>query len=109
VSVYKAWKACERRAAKLFGGKRLWRPDFSESIPDGETDDLAWDCKAFKSIASITWFVTCEKKYREYTGPEREFIMYLFSTSQPRAGDFVLCRASHYEQLRRKARAFDAP
>lgn len=92
---YKAWKALERRHAKRLRGKRLWRPDFSDSIPDGENERETWDTKAYAVFSVVSMFVDCEKKYRDFTG-SRRFHLCLFSRRHPRAGDFVLVRADEY-------------
>lgn len=99
---YTPWKALERRHAKRMGGVRLWRPDFSESIPDGESETETWDTKAYKSFSVITLFVEAERKYREYANGRR-FHLCLFARDKPRAGDFVLLHADDYEDLKRKA------
>ena len=96
---YSAWKTFERRFAKLMGGVRLWRPDYSESIPDGENDRQTWDCKAYQRHAAVTMYVENEKKYRKYTGPDRTFVLALFAREHSKAGDFVLVPAKHYLAL----------
>lgn len=93
------WKALERRHAKRMpGGVRLWRPDFSESQPDGEARTETWDTKCYERFSVVSLFVECEKKYRAFTG-KRNFHLCLFSRDRPRAGDFVLVRAERYAQL----------
>jgi hypothetical protein len=99
---YKPWKALERRHAKRMKGNRLWRPDFSESIPDGECATDAWDCKAYQRHAVVSMFVLAEKKYREYTAGRR-FHLCLYSRDHPRAGDFILIRADDFDDLRLRA------
>lgn len=89
------WKDLERRAARLFNGTRIWRQDFSEVAPDGESDSLTWDCKCYQRFSVIEKFVVAEKKYRAYTRGRR-FVMVLFSREHPRAGDFVLLKAKDY-------------
>jgi hypothetical protein len=100
---YKAWKAFERRFAKLMCGVRLWRPDYGDSAPDGESATHTWDCKAYAKIWAVSMFVKCERKYREYTG-ERRFVLALFAREHRTAGDFVMLRATDYakdqEELR---------
>ena len=106
---YKAWKAFERRFAKLMRGVRLWRPDYGDSAPDGESDTHTWDCKAYAKIWAVSRFVECEKKYREYTG-QRRFVLALFAREHSHSGDFVVVRATDYasdqeelERLRKEA------
>lgn len=101
------WKQLERRTAANLGGTRLWRPDFSDSIPDGESETHTWDCKAYQSHAAVTMFVDSEKKYRHYT-QARRFIMVLFSRTRYAQGDFVLLRMNDYKTLLRKAGELDA-
>jgi hypothetical protein len=99
VSLSKPWKALERRHPKRFaGGVRLWRPDFSEELPDGESPTDVWDAKCYKRFSVVELFVRCERKYRAYTG-SRRFHLVLFSRDHPRAGDFVLLRAGDYVRL----------
>lgn len=98
MSAYAPWKALERRHAKRMGGERLWRPDFSDSQPDGQTDQHTWDTKAYASFSVIKLFVECEKKYREFTG-SRRFHLCLFSRRHPKAGDFVLIPADYFAEL----------
>lgn len=98
MSLSKPWKALERRTAKLFEGERIWRQDFGEVAPDGESETHTWDCKCYQRFSVIEKFVRAEKKYREYTGARR-FVLVLFSREHPRAGDFVLVRAKDYAEL----------
>ena len=98
---YTPWKAFERRFAKLMGGVRLWRPDYSDSEPDGESDTHTWDCKAYAKIWAITRYVEAEKKYREHAAGRR-FILALFSREHKNAGDFVLVRAADYAEDQRR-------
>ena len=98
MSVSKPWKALERRFAKLMGGERLWRPDFSEELPDGQSDTDVWDAKCYKRFSVVEMFVRCELKYRKFTG-DRRFVLVLFSRAHPRAGDFVLVPAKRYAEL----------
>ena len=102
MSASKPWKALERRAAKLFDGERLWRPDFSEELPDGQSATHVWDAKCYQRFSVVEMFVRCERKYRAFTG-ERRFVLYLFSREHPRAGDFVLVRARDFRELLDKA------
>ena len=92
---YVAWKELERRFAKLMKGIRLWRPDYGDSIPDGESETHTWDCKAYQRHAAVTMFVRNEKKYREYT-KGRRFVLALFARNHRSQGDFVLLRAKDY-------------
>lgn len=99
MSVSRPWKALERRHAKRMpGGVRLWRPDFGEELPDGESPTDVWDAKCYKRFSVVEMFVRCEKKYRAFADG-REFHLVLFSREHPRAGDFVLIRAQHYADL----------
>ena len=102
MSVSRPWKALERRAAKLFGGERIWRPDFGESLPDGESLTHVWDAKCYQRFSVVEMFVRAERKYRDFTG-DRRFVLFLFSREHPRAGDFVLVRAKDYQELIDKA------
>jgi hypothetical protein len=95
VSKHAPWKDLERRHARRMRGKRLWRPDFGESMPDGENEDETWDTKCYASFSVVEMFVQAEKKYRQFTG-DRRFTLVLFSRKHPRAGDFVLVRADEY-------------
>lgn len=95
---YEPWKALERRHAKRMRGVRLWRPDYSDSIPDGENEEEAWDAKAYAHFSVITLFVEAERKYREYTAGRR-FHLCLFARDRKAAGDFVLLRATDYAAL----------
>src|SRR5688572_13403766 len=95
VASYTAWKAFERRFAKLMKGARLWRPDYGDSAPDGESETHTWDCKAYARIWAVTRFVEAERKYREYTG-ERRFVLALFAREHRTAGDFVVVKAADY-------------
>lgn len=97
---YKPWKALERRHAKRLGGERLWRPDFGESMPDGQTDRDTWDCKALSRQRIVALFAECEKKYRDFTG-SRRFHLCLFDPTRPRVGDLVVLSASDFEHLLR--------
>jgi hypothetical protein len=105
MSLSKPWKALERRHAKRMGGERLWRPDFGESAPDGESETEVWDTKCYQRFSVVEMFVVCERKYREWAG-DRRFHLCLFSREHPRAGDFVLQRADVYAELERDAEAY---
>jgi len=103
VSAYRPWKALERRhAARFVGGARLWRPDYSDSIPDGEAPNDVWDAKCYKRFSVVELFVRAEKKYRDFTNGRR-FHLALYSREHPRSGDFVLLRADDYADLVRRA------
>ncbi len=97
------WKDLERRHAKRMGGERIWRQDFGEVAPDGETDTDIWDCKCYQSHAAITLFVQAWKKYAKYANGRR-FHLCLFSRGWKSRGDFVLLRASDFEDLLDKER-----
>lgn len=101
MSLSKPWKAFERRHAKRMGGERIWRQDFAEVAPDGESDTDTWDCKCYQSHRAITMYVEAEAKYRKYNAGRR-FHLALFSRSLPRSGDFVLLRAVDFEDLLEK-------
>lgn len=95
---YSAWRTLERRHAKRMGGERLWRPDFGDSAPDGQTDRDVWDTKAYAKFSVVSLFVECEKKYREWAGGRR-FHLCLFARDHHRAGDYVLLRADDFAAL----------
>lgn len=101
---YRAWKALERRHAKRLDGTRLWRPDFADSIPDGETSTETWDTKAYQRFSVITLFAEAERKYREFTGA-RDFHLCIFGVTQRAAGDFVLVPAERFARLLQLERA----
>jgi hypothetical protein len=90
------------------GGERFWRPDYSESKPDGATDLDTWDAKARASFALHTTFQRCEKKYRGFTG-DRRFHLVLFSRQHPRVGDLVVLRADDYAALVEASRGSNGP
>ena len=97
------WKGLERRAAKFFNGVRLWRPDYSDSEPDGESSTHVWDAKyKMHGHAIVRLFLDCESKYRAFTNGRR-FVLYLFNGDRPAQGDFVLVRAKDYGELLDKA------
>ena len=95
---YKPWKALERRHAKRMGGERLWRPDFSDSIPDGQSEKDVWDCKALSRQRIVTLFKECRTKYREFTG-DRRFHLCLFDPTQPGVGDLIVLTAEDHKHL----------
>ena len=92
------WKDLERRHAKRMNGKRLWRPDFSDSEPDGESVTDVWDCKCYSRFSVVTLFLKAEKKYHKHAAGRR-FHLSLFSRDKRGSGDFVLVRAKDYAQL----------
>jgi hypothetical protein len=106
VSKHYAWKDLERRTARRFGGKRLWRArDFSESIPDVETLTDVYDTKYTQgTFGSITLFKEAQKKYKDYVG-DRRFCLVLHDS---RPGDYVLLKAEDYASLLRE-RGCDGP
>lgn len=77
---------------------RLWRPDFSDSQPDGASSRDTWDSKCYATFSVIAKYVECEKKYRDFTGTRR-FSLVLFSRRHPRAGDFHLMRSKDVAEL----------
>lgn len=103
---YEPWKELERRHAKRMGGTRLWRPDFSDSQPDGENETEVWDCKCYSRFSVITLFLRAATKYRKYADGRR-FHLCLFSRHNRGAGDFVLLRADDYAALVRAAERKD--
>jgi hypothetical protein len=98
VSVSKPWKALERRHAKRMGGERLWRPDFGESAPDGESETDVWDAKCYQRFSVVSMFRECEAKYRKFADGRR-FHLVLFSREHPRTGDLVVLKADDYADL----------
>jgi hypothetical protein len=99
VSVSRPWKALERRHAKRMpGGVRLWRPDYGDVAPDGESDTDVWDAKCYQRFSIVEKFVRAERKYRSFADGRR-FHLVLFSRDHPRAGDFVVVRADDYAKL----------
>ena len=98
---YSPWKALERRHAKRMGGERLWRPDFGESAPDGESTTDVWDCKAYTTFRVHTIFADCYAKYKEWA-PGKTFHLCLFSRNQKHVGDLVVLRADDYADLLRR-------
>lgn len=98
---YKPWKELERRHAKRMGGVRLWRPDFGESAPDGESEGDVWDCKALSKQAIVGLYQECEKKYRKYADGRR-FHLCLFDPTRRGVGDLVVIPADLYAELCRR-------
>ena len=96
-----AWKDTERRHARRMGGERIWRQDFSEVAPDGESHYHTWDAKTYKRHAAVTLFKKAEKKYRKYTG-KRRFHLLLHVKGYP--GDYVVIRAEDFRELCVKAK-----
>jgi len=95
---YSPWKQLERRHARRLGGERLWRPDFSDVAPDGQTNADVWDAKCYQRFSVVELFVRCEAKYRRWAAGRR-FHLVLFSRDHQRAGDFVLLRAVDFAHL----------
>jgi len=98
MSLSKPWKSFERRHAKRLGTSRIWRQDFGEVAPDGETETDIWDCKCYQRFSVVEMFVKRERDYREF-GRGRRFHLALFSREHPRAGDFVLIQADYFTEL----------
>jgi hypothetical protein len=84
------------------GGERLWRPDYGDSAPDGQTAHDVWDAKAYAEFRVHTIFAECHAKYREWAG-DRRFHLVLFSRKHPRVGDLVVLRADDYAELVRRS------
>lgn len=97
------WKDLERRHARRLGVARIWRQDFGEVAPDGETDAEIWDCKCYAAFSVITMFLKREKDYKKFANG-RHFHLCLFSRKHRRGGDFVLSRAERYAELLEKER-----
>jgi len=105
---YQGWKELERRHAKRMGGKRLWRPDFGESMPDGENERETWDAKyTIHNFAIVSLFEKCEAKYRAFTG-QRNFHLVLFAKKRRCVGDLVVVRADRYAELCEKEALLDS-
>lgn len=98
MSAAAAWKALERRTAKKLRGVRLWRPDFSDSIPDGESERFVWDAKCYQRHAAISLWVEAWKKYAGYA-KGRPLLLVLFARERRGAGDFVLLRMDDFLTL----------
>ena len=101
MSAYKPWKELERRHAKRMGGERLWRPDFGDSAPDGQTAHDVWDAKAYATFRVHTIFHECFTRYREWAG-DRRFHLVLFSRKNKHVGDLVVLRADDYAADRKE-------
>ena len=106
MSSYSAWKDLERRHAKRMGGERLWRPDYGDSAPDGETSRDVWDCKAYASHAAVTLFVTAWDKYKKFADGRR-FHLCLFSRGWRSRGDFIVLRAADFYDLLAKEKELE--
>ena len=100
------WKDLERRHAKRMAGTRIWRQDFGEVAPDGESETDTWDCKCYQRFSVIALFQIAERKYRAFN-KGRRFHLCLFSREHRGAGDFVLLRATDFEVLLAKERLLD--
>jgi hypothetical protein len=100
--VSEAWKNLERRVAKSLGGKRLWRPDYGDSQPDGENELEVWDTKCYRRHAAVSLYLENEAKYRKFAGGRR-FLLILFSRERHKQGEFVVLRLADYIDLKRKA------
>jgi hypothetical protein len=98
-----SWKVLERYWAAVEGGVRLWRQDYSESIPDGENDRATWDTKCWKPLALPGWnlYWKCEQKYRDYSG-DRHFKLVLRPPASHR-GALVLMHEDEYAELLARA------
>lgn len=79
-------------------GVRLWRPDYGDSAPDGESASDVWDCKAYNRHAAVSMFLACEAKYKQFA-QGRRFHLCLFAREHRGAGDFVVLRASDFRDL----------
>lgn len=99
MSVSKPWKDQERRHAKRMPrGVRIWRQDFGEIAPDGESPTNTWDSKRLARLRGLVeMFYDCERKYREYTGRRRFHMVLNYSGS--RRKDLVLVDAEYYAEL----------
>ena len=101
------WKALERRAAKKLGGVRLWRPDFSDSQPDGESDEFVWDAKCYQRFSIITLWLEAWRKYARFA-KGRPLLLVLYSREHRGAGDFVLLRMEDFISiLKERDQAYD--
>lgn len=103
------WKNLERYWAKVEGGVRLWRQDFSESIPDGENERATWDTKCWSAARLPAWnlYWKCEAKYRDYTG-NRHFKLVLRAAASPR-GALIVMHEDEYTELLAKAKEKTPP
>jgi hypothetical protein len=98
MSVSKPWKDQERRHAKRMpGGVRLWRPDFGESLPDGESPTDTWDSKRLAAMRIVTLFWECRAKYKDFTGRRRFHLV--VNSSNSRRPDLVVVQADEYARL----------
>jgi len=95
MSASAAWKSFERRFAKKLRGVRLWRPDFSDSQPDGENSVFVWDTKCYQRHSTISLWVEAWRKYAGFAG-DRPLLLGLFAREHPRAGDFVVIRLGDF-------------
>jgi hypothetical protein len=94
---YQRWKELERKAARKLGGKRLWRArDWSESVPDGETETDVWDCKDRVAMTCLSWYRSSERKYRRYIDGRR-FLLILGDRGGN--GAYVLLPLEDYANL----------
>ncbi len=92
------WKALERRTAKKLRGVRLWRPDFSDSQPDGENDRVVWDTKCYQRFSIISLWLEAWRKYAGFAG-KRPLLLVLYSREHRGAGDFVVLRMEDFLKL----------
>ena len=81
----------------------MWRPDYGDSAPDGQSETDVWDCKAYQTHAAISHYVNAFNKYKEWAG-DRRFHLALFSVTRRGAGDFVLLKADDFQDLLDKER-----
>jgi hypothetical protein len=95
VSAPAPWKALERRTAKKLRGVRLWRPDFSDSQPDGESERFVWDTKCYQRFSIISLWLAAWKKYAGFARG-RPLLLVLYSRQHRGAGDFVLLRMEDF-------------
>ena len=79
------------------GGVRLWRPDFGESLPDGESPTDVWDSKRLKAMRIVTLFWECHAKYRGYASGRRFHLV--VNSSDSRRPDLVVVSADEYARL----------
>lgn len=96
---YAAWKTLERYWAKVEGGVRLWRQDYSESIPDGENERATWDTKCWAAARLPGWNLYWKQrdKYRDYSAG-RHFKLVLRAPGA-RRGALVLMHEDEYLEL----------
>lgn len=90
-----AWKDLERRTAKKLKGVRLWRPDFSDSQPDGESERFVWDTKCYQRHSVISLWLQAWKKYAGFA-KDRPLLLVLFAREHRGAGDFVVLRMQDF-------------